>query len=251
MRIILNGYAGRMGKAVIEICQTHGIEIIAGIDQKKIDEPFATYASLQECQMQADVLVDFSNHDSTFAVADFAESHCMPVVIATTGQTEDEQARIQSLSKTVPVFQSSNMSFGISILSDICKEITSAVGTDADIEIIEKHHNQKKDAPSGTALSIAHEIQESLDDKGNLVFDRSTRHEKRVPREIGISSVRAGNIVGEHEVLFAWGNEILSVKHTALGREVFAEGALRAAAFIISQTPGLYSMKDLLKEAGK
>ena len=250
MRIILNGYAGRMGKEVSELCHSSDAEIVAGIDQRTIDVPFPTYTTLEQCDVQADVLIDFSNHSSTSSLVSFAASRRIPVVIATTGHTKEEQDQIDLLAKTVPVFQSSNMSVGISVLSAICKEITAAVGSDADIEIIEKHHNQKLDAPSGTALAIAREIQSVQDERGDLVYDRSKRHEKRTPGEIGISSVRAGNIVGEHEVLFAWGNEVLSVKHTASGRGVFAEGALRAANFIVGKEPGLYNMNDLL-EAGK
>lgn len=249
MRIILCGYSGRMGQAVTKLCEGSDDIIVAGIDQRQARAEFPTYTSFSQCLEKADVVIDFSNHLATEAVIGFALSNSYPVVIATTGQSEEEQRMIDRASEKIPVFQSSNLSIGVSLLTKLCKESAAVVGTFSDIEIVEKHHNQKLDAPSGTALSIAHDIQKALDHDTQLIFDRTGRRQKRQQEEIGISSVRAGNIVGEHEILFCWGDEIISLKHTALSRSIFAEGALRAAGFILSKNPGLYNMNDLISGA--
>lgn len=252
MRIILNGCYGRMGKAITDKCKQNGIEITSGIDSSDGQEPgFPVFRTIDECINSADVIVDFSNHMATEQLTRYAGNRHLPLLVGTTGHTETELSLLANLSAKVPVFRSSNMSLGIAILDDLCRKATALVGQEADIEIIEKHHNQKLDAPSGTAITIASSIKEVLSDNTVFVFDRSHERRKRSRQEIGISSIRAGNIIGEHEILFAWGNEVLSLKHTAIGRDVFADGALRAAEFLINQKPGLYSMKDLLMEAEK
>lgn len=250
MNILLNGYAGQMGRAVCQLCGSGSVSISAGVDPNLSDAAFPTYKSFEECTVDenVDAIIDFSNHASTPSLLSFAEKHGLPTVIATTGHTEEERLLIQELSAKVPVFFSSNYSFGVAVLLKVCKEVAALIGGEADIEIIEKHHNRKVDAPSGTALSIARGMQQQIDHSTELVFDRSSRHTRRSQNEIGISSVRAGNIVGEHEVLFCWGDEMLSLKHNANNRIVFAEGAIRAARFLMNKKHGLYTMDDMISE---
>ena len=247
--VILTGACGRMGRAIAEAAASADARIVAGVDRfcGNCDFPLFTY--LEQVETQADVLVDFTVHTATQELIAFAERTGTPLVIATTGHTEEEMNALVELSKRVAVFHSGNMSVGINLMISLCRNITAAVGGRADIEIIEKHHNKKLDAPSGTALMIANAIREASSEDLEYVYDRTGRREIRPEREIGISAIRGGNIVGEHEVMFCMGNEILSVKHTAIGRALFAEGALRAATYMKGKTTGFYTMEDLLQDA--
>lgn len=247
--VVLTGACGRMGRAIAEAAASADAQIVAGVDRFHGNCAFPLYTHLDQVDIPADVLVDFSVHTATPELIDFAERTGTPLVIATTGHTEEEMDALHELSKRVAVFHSGNMSVGINLMISLCRNITAAIGSKADIEIIEKHHNKKLDAPSGTALMIANAIREVSTEDENYVYDRTERRMVRPTGEIGISSIRGGNIVGEHEVLFCMGNEILSVKHTAIGRALFAEGALRAAAFMKGKTSGFYNMEHLLKEA--
>lgn len=251
MRIILVGCSGKMGKAVSEYCKANNIDIAAGVDQVECDESYPCYRTLSSVTCDADVLVDFSSHLCTADIVHYAELHRIPLVLATTGHTTEEQGLIDEISRLVPVFQSSNMSVGIAVLDRLCKTVAEMIGDAADIEIIEKHHNQKLDAPSGTARMLADHISHELSKPAEMVFDRSQRRQKRAGNEIGISSIRAGSIVGEHEVIFCIGNEMISLKHEAFSRNIFAAGAMRAASFIQNQKLGKYSMENLLEERRK
>ncbi len=247
--IILNGACGRMGKAIAEASASCGTRIVAGVDPFSKSCDFPLYERLEDVTECADVLVDFTVHTATPQLIHFAETTGTPLVIATTGHTPEELEELHRLSKKVAVFHSGNMSVGIHLLISLCREVTSMLGSKADIEIIEKHHNQKLDAPSGTALMIAQAIREMLPNETELVYDRVGRRSVRPSSEIGISSVRGGNIVGDHEVMFCIGSEVITIKHTAIGRSLFAEGALRAAEFLKGKQQGLYTMEDLLREA--
>ncbi len=252
MNIIINGACGRMGKELIAAANAKGIAVVAAVDKfGEGVEGIPFYKTLDEVNEPADAVIDFTNHSAIFDVCDFVRRTKIPAVIASTGHTESEKALITELSKEYPVFYSRNMSLGVNLLIDLCKSAVTALGGDCDIEIIEKHHRNKLDAPSGTALMIAEEIAECLPGETDFVFDRSSRHIVRPNNEIGISAVRCGGIFGEHEVLISRNGETVSLKHTAESRALFAEGALKAADYIAKQGIGLYSMKDLLKETSK
>lgn len=249
--IILNGACGRMGRAVAEASTSYGARIVAGVDPFRQPCSFPLYDTLTDVTECADVVVDFTVHSATQELVRFASENGTPLVVATTGHTPEELDQLQKLSETVAVFHSGNMSLGIQLLITLCRQATIVLGKQADIEIIEKHHNQKLDAPSGTALMIAQSIREALPGETEFVYDRTQRRETRPDNEIGISCIRGGNIVGEHEVLFCVGNETVSIKHTAIGRSLFAQGALRAAEFVKTKDHGMFNMADLLQEAAE
>ena len=247
MKVIINGVFGRMGKAVATCVKDTGAgSVVYGADIASGMAEFPVGSSLGEFTGEADVLIDFSHHSQTGAVCAFAAERGIPTVIATTGQTDAEKELIAQAAKKAPIFVSANMSVGVALLCKLCAEAAAVLGA-ADIEITEKHHNKKLDAPSGTALMIADSIKAVRTDS-RYVYDRQSVRAARSKEEIGIQSVRAGNIVGEHEVLFALGNEHITISHSALSRELFADGAVKAAAFLIGKEPGLYSMKELLAE---
>ena len=246
MKVIINGYTGRMGKMLEEaIAKNDSFEVAAEAAFDSDEKTPHTYRKLDDIEEEADVLIDFSNHVTTSDVVAFAKKKKMPAVICTTGQTEEELKMIEDLAQDVPVFRSGNMSIGIAVLSDLVKTAVKMF-PDADVEIVEKHHNQKLDVPSGTALMLAEAVKEERPD---AVFNIG-RHEngKRKKNEIGIHSLRMGNEVGTHEVYINTGNECLTLTHEAESRAVFADGALKAAEFLVRQKPGLYSMKELMAE---
>ena len=241
-RLILFGAAGRMGKEVeAAASKADDLEIVARVDASGAD---GCLASLEEVTAPADVIVDFSHHAATKTLTDYAVSKKIPLLVATTGQTDAELDMIRAAAKTVPVFFAANYSLGIAALIRAAKAI-AALYPDADIEIIEKHHNRKLDAPSGTALSIARAISSVREGETAFCFGRGGQM-KRQKNEIGIHAVRLGNIVGEHEVLIGTDNETITLKHEAHSRALFADGALAAARFLTAQKPGLYSMTDLV-----
>lgn len=247
MDIILIGYKGFMGREVAEaVRRQKDTAIAAGIDPK-VDgsEPDPCYTGFTCVDVKADVIVDFSHHSNTAELLRFAERLNCPLVLATTGQTPEERKMITEAAEKIPVFFTGNYSLGIAVLTELAKRAVRFF-PDAEIEIIEKHHNRKADAPSGTALNIAEAIR---NEKGaaNIVAGRSG-YGKREPDDIGISSVRIGNIVGEHEILISTGTQTLSLKHEAHSRALFADGAIDAARFLLKKGPGLYSMPDMIKE---
>ena len=251
INVILSGCGGRMGQAIVRETQTSDrVRIVAGVDINAASVapacPFPVYQSIHEFPGKADVIIDFSHHTALHALGEYACKTHTPMVISTTGHTDEERAEMQEIAKTVPVFFSGNMSIGINLLIELCKSAAETLGTDFDIEIMEKHHNQKLDAPSGTALMIADALAETREES-EYVYDRHAVRQKREKSEIGIHSVRGGTIVGEHEVLFAGNNEMITVSHTAMSREIFAGGALRAAIYLVGKTNGMYNMSDLIR----
>lgn len=248
-KILMHGCNGKIGQTIARIIKDHaGLELVAGVDPYLgISNPFPTYETLEACTTDYDVIIDFSTAVAVRPLIEFASSHQKPVVVCTTGLGEEDIALIHETSKNLPIFFSANMSLGVNLLIALAKRATEVLGDSGfDIEIIEKHHNQKIDAPSGTALAIADAINESLDEKYAYRYDRSTVREKRPQKEIGIHAVRGGTIVGEHEILFAGNDEFISLTHQATSKEVFAVGALKAAKFLSSMPNGLYDMSDLL-----
>ena len=245
MRIILCGYAGHMGKEVRECAaRTAGCEIVAGVDPMAEPEGVCV-RSVDECAAEADVMIDFSHHSMTDALLDFAEKRNLPVVLATTGQTEAEKARIREAAKKIPVFLAANYSLGIAVLTDLVRR-AAALYPDGEIEIVEQHHDRKLDAPSGTALTLFDAVKD-VRPAATANMGRSGQG-KRTPDEVGIHAIRMGNIVGVHEVMIGTQNERITLKHEAFSRGVFAEGSLKAAAFLAGKPAGTYDMKDLLKE---
>lgn len=246
MDILLCGSGGRMGAAVAAAL-TPGDRIAAGVDvNPAATSRFPVFATPAEFCGHADVIIDFSHHSALAGLLEYARQSGTPAVICTTGHTEEELAAMKAASAEIPVFFSRNMSLGINLLLSLCRKAARTLGAEFDVEIIEKHHNQKLDAPSGTALMLADAIAGADDDPHPLVFDRSGRREKRPRGEIGIHAVRGGSIVGEHEVLFAGKDEIITLTHSATSREIFASGALRAAHFLVGKPAGMYSMDDVV-----
>lgn len=247
INIFVNGCNGRMGRTVIsQIGNFDNMNLVGGFDTK-VDESatFPVFYNLDDINVKIDVIVDFSYTVGTFNILEYATKNNIPVVIATTGFTKEQENKIKEYSKNIPVFKSANMSFDINLMAKIVAEVAKKL-SDADIEIVETHHNQKKDAPSGTALLLADAINEVFDNKKEYVFDRHTNNEKRSPNEIGFSSIRGGNIVGEHSVQFFSPYETFEIKHTSYSRNLFADGALKAAEFLVNQSNGFYNMNDLI-----
>jgi 4-hydroxy-tetrahydrodipicolinate reductase len=237
-----------MGKAVAAAVGNE-VRIVAGVDVNaaSIDaSDFPIYESITEFSDKADVIVDFSHHSALPSLLDYAKATKTPVVVATTGHTDEELALMNEAASEVAIFHSGNFSIGINLIINLAKQAARTLGADFDIEIIEKHHNKKLDAPSGTALMIANAVADERDES-EYIYDRHSVRKAREPKEIGIHSVRGGSIVGEHEVIFAGANEVVSISHSAASREIFANGALRAAIYLAGKSAGLYSMTDLIE----
>lgn len=249
VQILVHGVNGKMGQAITSLAEENeAVRVVCGVDAYLgVEHVFPVYPTLRDCDENFDVIVDFSNAAALDDLIDFSVEKKKPVVICTTGATKEQIRKIEEASEKIPVFYSANMSLGVNLLIDLVKRAAAALGETYDIEIIEKHHNQKLDAPSGTALAIADSISGIEPAPMEYVYDRHAVRKKRDKREIGISSVRGGNIVGEHEVIFAGMNEVIEIRHQASSRRVFAEGALRAAQFIHGKPCGMYSMKDMIK----
>ena len=248
IKVILSGCGGRMGKAVAAAVGNE-VRIVAGVDVNaaSIDaSDFPIYESITEFSDKADVIVDFSHHSALPSLLDYAKATKTPVVVATTGHTDEELALMREAASEVAIFHSGNFSIGINLIINLAKQAALTLGADFDIEIIEKHHNMKLDAPSGTALMIANAVADEREES-EYIYDRHSVRKAREPKEIGIHSVRGGSIVGEHEVIFAGANEVVSISHSAASREVFANGALRAAIYLAGKSAGLYSMTDLIE----
>ena len=250
LRLILSGCNGRMGRVVEHICAAQpDLEIAAGFDLLGTgDRDFPVYSSPADCKEQADALIDFSSPAALPALLEFCVERRIPAVLATTGYSEEQLAAIDQAAQVIPIFRSANMSLGVNVLLALVKQAAAALGSDYDIEIVEKHHNKKVDAPSGTALMLADAAAEVLPWQPEYVYDRHSVRKARDPREIGISAVRGGGIVGDHDVIFAGRDEVITLSHSAMSREVFASGAVRAARFLAgAEAPGLYSMSDLVQ----
>lgn len=248
MKILLNGCSGKMGQVMTRLLmQDTETKIVCGVDRNCSNKnSYPVYRTLAEVKEDVDILIDFSNHSCIKDVIKFGYERAIPLVICTTGFSDDEKKYIRDASNILPIINSSNMSIGINLMLTLVKQAASALYEDYDIEIIEKHHNLKADSPSGTAIAIADTINSAVNNKMEYIYGRHSVTDKRKKNEIGIHSVRGGAIVGEHEVIFAGLGEIIEIKHSALSRDVFGIGAIKAAKFIINQKPGLYSMKDVI-----
>jgi len=246
-QILLSGCCGKMGRVVTNIVAgREDCAIAAGIDLHPAELPYPVFASAADCTVKADVIIDFSHPSCTCALLGWAAEQGIPAVICTTGLGEEQLAAVHAAAERIPVFFSANMSLGVNLMAELCKKAAAVLGSDFDVEIIEKHHNQKIDAPSGTALMLADAIASALPHPARYEYDRHSRRQKRDKNEIGIHSVRGGTIVGEHEVLFAGRDEQLTITHSAASKEIFAVGAVNAALFLAQQGKGLYNMGSLV-----
>lgn len=251
VNIAICGANGKMGKTIYNCVQNRDdIKIVGGIDvntEKYAD--FEIVSSPSELSQKPDVIVDYSHPSVLKTLLEYCLTTGTPVVLATTGYSDEQINEIKKASEQIPVFFSWNMSLGINLLVGLSKKATEILGNQFDIEIIEKHHNQKVDAPSGTALMIANSINETLETPHNYIYDRHSQRKKRDKNEIGIHTVRGGTIVGEHEVIFAGNDEIISLKHVATSKTVFAEGSLNASIFLKDKPAGIYDMSNLISES--
>lgn len=245
--ILLSGASGKMGQVITRsVSERSDCRIVAGIDIHPLDCGYPIFSSPDQCDVPCDVIIDFSHPSVTLPLLDHAVKKHIPAVIATTGLSPEQIEEIHQAAKEIPIFFSANMSLGVSLLTELAKKAARVLGNDFDIEIVEKHHNRKVDAPSGTALMLADAISEELEQTPQYTYDRHSRRAARSKNEIGIHSVRGGTIVGEHEIIFAGHDEILSLSHTAMSKEIFATGAINAALFLANCKPGLYNMGDLV-----
>ena len=250
IKIIMNGCNGAMGQTITRIvAEDAEAEIVAGIDvfdEKKNTYP--VFKSLKECDVDADVVIDFSATSAVDALLDDAIEKGLPIVLCTTGLSEQQLEKVRVASKQIAILKSANMSLGINMLLKLVQEATKVLAkADFDIEIVEKHHNKKLDAPSGTALALADSINEAMNNQYDYVYDRSQVRQKREKKELGISAVRGGTIVGEHEIIFAGMDEVIEFKHTAYSKAVFAKGSVSAAKFLAGRRAGLYDMSDVIR----
>lgn len=247
--IIMNGCNGRMGRMITDIANKDtDVQIVAGIDAyDKVANDYPVFTNIFDCNVDADVIIDFSTASAIDDLLKYAVEKKIPVVLCTTGLTSEQLDNVQKASEKVAILKSANMSLGINTLMKILKVATEVLANRGyDIEIVEKHHNQKLDAPSGTALALADCINQVLNNEYDYTYDRSSRREKRPEKEIGISAVRGGTIVGEHEVIYAGIDEVIEIKHTAYSRAVFAKGAVDATKYLASKETGMYNMADVL-----
>jgi 4-hydroxy-tetrahydrodipicolinate reductase len=248
-RIIIHGCFGKMGQAVAAAAAANpDMTVVAGVDTGSpgVKTAFPTFASLAECNIQADVVIDFSSPKALAGLLEEASRRKLPLIIATTGHTPEDKELIRRLSRELPIFLAANMSLGVNLLRELIQQAATVLGESFDIEIVEKHHNLKKDAPSGTALLLADALNEVFLNSRKYVFGRQTRTDLRQSAEIGIHAVRAGTIVGEHEVLFAGKDEVVEFRHAAYSRQIFAIGSIQAVRFLLGKPPGLYGMKEMI-----
>ena len=246
IKILINGCNGKMGQVIATVVEkTPDIEVLCGVDIYDTgDNKFPVYTNISDIQETPDVIIDFSVPEATFKILDYASEHKVPVVIATTGFSEEQTEKIKEISNNTAIFKSANMSYEINLMSKLVAELSTKL-PDSDIEIIETHHNRKIDSPSGTAYLLADSINKAQNNSLNYVFDRHSKREKRSKKEIGIHSIRGGNEVGKHTVIFFGENESFEITHNVNSRAVFAEGAVKAAFFVAHKDSGFYDMNDL------
>ena len=247
IKVLINGCNGKMGQEVIKaIHDNEKFTVLNGVDKEENpDYIFPVYTNINDIKEKPDVIIDFSIPVATMQILEYAKSNKVPIVIATTGLSEEQKQKIKEYSKAIPIFQSANMSYDINLMKRIVAEVAkNLIGTD--IEIIETHHNRKVDAPSGTALLLADSINEALGNSMEYNFNRFQNREKRKKNEIGFSSIRGGNIVGEHTVCFFGENDCLEITHKAFSRGLFAEGALKGAEYIVGKENGYYTMNEII-----
>ena len=250
INIILSGCNGKMGHVISNlVSQDENSRIVCGIDLNTDNiMGYPVVASADEIPVKGDVIIDFSHPSALNKNLEYAKSTGTPIIVATTGLSKEQIEEVKNASKEVAVFYSANMSIGVNLLIDLARKATKLLSDKFDIEIVEKHHNQKIDAPSGTALAIADAINEELDNSYEYVYDRHPVRKKRDKKEIGIHAVRGGTIVGEHDVIFAGNNEVVTLSHLATSKEIFAEGAVKAAKYLAGKPAGLYSMNSMINE---
>ncbi len=247
IKAILVGCCGKMGGNITNCANNDGqIKIVAGVDKINTGKDYPVFSDFKDINVDADVIIDFSHISLLDGILNYAKQKNMPVVLATTGYSGEQIEKIKEFSKFIPIFFTFNMSIGVNLLCSLAQKASKILGGDFDIEIIEKHHNQKIDAPSGTAIMLANAINKEFDDSLNYEYDRHSKRNKRPKNEIGIHSVRGGTIVGEHDVIFAGRDEVITLSHQALSKEVFAVGALRAAKFLVNKPSGLYDMNNIM-----
>ena len=246
INVLINGINGRMGQEVLKAVNAScDFKISCGVDKIESQNSFPVYTDINFIKEEPDIIIDFSIPEATINILDYAKNKLIPVVIATTGFSEDQLKLIENYSKYIPIFRSSNMSFEVNIMADIVSKLAKTL-KDSDIEIVETHHRNKIDSPSGTAIILADSINEALNNKMDYQYNRHSVRQKRPENEIGIHSIRGGTEVGQHTVMFLGKNESFELTHTVNSRSVFADGALTAARFLIEQKNGLYNMKDLI-----
>lgn len=250
VKMIMHGCNGRMGRVITALVkQDETIEIVAGVDAYTgIENDYPVFERMEDCGVEADVVVDFSNASAVDELLEACVKKSLPVVLCTTGLKEEQLMKVKEAGERTAVLKSANMSLGINMLMKLLKEAAGILAPAGfDIELVEKHHNQKVDAPSGTAIALADSVNEALNREYNYTFDRSKEREKRKKKEIGISAVRGGTIVGEHEVIFAGEDEVIEFRHTAYSKAVFAKGAIEAAKFLAGKPAGMYDMSDVIE----
>lgn len=249
IKVIVHGCNGRMGQIITGLAAAdEEIEIAAGIDARDDGKnAYPVFADIRECDVEADVVIDFSTASAVNGLLDYCVEKKLPCVLCTTGLSDEQLMKVKAASEKTALLKSANMSLGINMLFKVLKEAASILSPAGfDIEIVEKHHNQKLDAPSGTALALADSMKEELEDGYEYIYDRSTKREKRSRKEIGISAVRGGTIVGDHDVIFAGADEVITFSHRAYSRAVFGKGALQAAKFLVGKPAGMYDMSNVI-----
>lgn len=249
IKLIMHGCNGVMGQVISQIVEeTDGAKMVAGID--RFDDgknSYPVFTDIKACDVEADAIIDFSAAPAVDALLDYAVEKQIPVVVCTTGLSEEQLEKLEEASKKVAVLRSANMSLGVNMLLKLLKEAAEILAPAGfDVDIVEKHHRRKLDAPSGTALALADAVNEAVHNEYEYVYDRSERREQRPKKEIGISAVRGGTIVGEHEVIFAGQDEVIEFKHTAYSRAIFGKGAVSAAMYLAGQPAGLYDMSHVI-----
>ena len=249
-KVIMHGCNGKMGQVIAGLIQEDkDVELVAGIDiSDHITNPFPVFSRIEDCNIEADVIIDFASAKAVDALLAYCVERKLPCVLCTTGLSEEQLTKVEEAAKEVAVLKSANMSLGVNTLLKLLKEAAAVLAPAGfDIEIVEKHHNLKVDAPSGTALALADSVNEALNNEYEYVYDRSSRREKRPVKEIGISAVRGGTIVGDHDVIFAGTDEVITFSHTAYSKAVFAKGAVQAAKFLSGKPAGMYRMSDVIE----
>ena len=249
IKILLSGCNGAMGQVITKLAERkENLKIVAGYDvNTSIKNTYPVFNNLKECNVDIDVIIDFSHPAAFESLLKFAMDKKIPSVFATTGLANSQINTLEAASKNIHIFYAANMSIGVNLLLNLVKKAAKVLEKDFDIEIVEKHHNLKIDAPSGTALAIADAVNSVLDEKQKYVYDRHSSRKKRSKKEIGIHAVRGGTIVGEHSVIFAGNDEIIELNHIAMSKEIFAEGSLNAAVFMHGKGAGMYGMDDLIQ----
>ena len=247
MKVLINGCNGKMGQEVAEAVRlAQDMDVVCGVDRIDTgDNKFPVFTNVSNIDIIPDVIIDFSVPEATFGILEFAKKNHIPIVIATTGFSDNEMKKIEKISENIPIFKSANMSYEINLMAKIIREVALKL-ENSDIEIVETHHNRKIDSPSGTALILADSINEALNNEMTYKYDRHSKREKRTKNEIGIHSIRGGTEVGKHSVIFFGDNESFEITHNCTSRSVFARGAIKAAEFIVNKENGLYSMNDMV-----